>query len=70
MPYLSSRVPYVAVMIGEATALASSPAENMPRVQPRLVVTGTMKTLTVKITAGPGPTMLPISDAKTIHQRF
>jgi hypothetical protein len=57
-------------MIGETSALASSDDENMPRDQCKSVVTGTMNTLVVKMTAGPGPTMLPISDAATIHQRF
>src|SRR5690242_6449522 len=58
------------VMIGEATELARRPAENSPRVQPSSAVTGIMKTLVTKITAGPGPTMLPMSDPQTIHQRL
>src|SRR5579863_6535433 len=70
MPWRSISQPKNGVMIGEATALASSPAENSPRVQPSSVVTGSMKTLVTKITAGPGPTILPISDPQTIHHRL
>src|SRR6185437_5281767 len=46
------------------------PAENSPRVQPSSAVTGSMKTLVTKMTAGPGPTTLPMSEPQTIHHRF
>src|SRR5277367_4815989 len=70
MPNRSIRWPNVGVMIGDITALARRLDANMPRVQCSSVVTGTMNTLVTKITAGPGPTMLPTSDAATIHQRL
>ena len=57
-------------MIGDATALASSPEENMPRVQWSSVVTGTMNDIDGEDHGVPGPTIIPISEAATIHQRF
>jgi hypothetical protein len=70
MPKRSSNVPNVDVVIGARNALASRLDENIPRVQCNSVVTGTIKTLVTKMTAGPGPTTLPMSEAITIHHRF
>src|SRR5579875_3223242 len=70
MPNRSISLPKSGVKIGEHTALAKSPDEKSPRDQWSSLVTGSMKTLVTKITAVPGPTIIPISDAPTIHQRL